>query len=90
MKWIKALMAGALLGLALIAFRDSTDDRLIADGSDEDEEPVLGYDGMDQETLLDWLGDARLDRETLLQLRRYEEGNLGREAVIEMVEELLA
>ena len=60
-------------------------------GAEEEveEEPLLGYDGMDEETLLAWISDARLDRRTLTRIRRYEEENLGREAVIEAVEELL-
>jgi hypothetical protein len=101
MNWFKALLAGAAVGVLLIAFRDSERDRWLAPallgGATDDEwrevgdeeEPVLGYDGMDQEALLDWLIDARLDRDTLTRIRRYETGNLGREAVIEAVDELL-
>jgi hypothetical protein len=53
------------------------------------EEPVLGYDGMDRDTLIDWLSDADLDRETLLRIRGYEEANRGREPVLETVATLL-
>jgi hypothetical protein len=35
------------------------------------------------------LVDARLDRSTLARIRRYEAENLGRESVIEAVEDLL-
>ena len=102
MNLIKALLAGAAVGVLLIAFRDSESDRWLAPAliggatddelsevGEEEEEPVLGYDGMDQEALLDWLIDARLDRDTLTRIRRYETGNLGREAVIDAVDELL-
>ncbi len=53
------------------------------------EEPVLGYDGMDRDTLIDWLSDADLDRETLLRVRAYEEVNRNREPVLETVATLL-
>jgi hypothetical protein len=103
MNWIKALLATAAIGVIVVAFRDSANDRWLVPalpGGDSDrdagnyvpdgeEEPVLGYDGMDQEALLDWLVDARLDRSTLARIRRYEAENLGREAVIEAVEDLL-
>jgi hypothetical protein len=52
-------------------------------------EPVLGYDGMDRDTLIDWLSDADLDRETLLAVRAYEEANRAREPVLETVATLL-
>jgi hypothetical protein len=52
-------------------------------------EPVLGYDGMDRDTLLDWLGEADLDRETLLRLRDYEATHRSREGVLEAVDALL-
>jgi hypothetical protein len=105
MNWLKALLAGAAVGVILIAFRDFENERWLAPAgagggagtagpmgvADEEveEEPLLGYDGMDEETLLAWLSDARLDRRTLTRIRRYEEENLGREAVIEAVDELL-
>ena len=53
------------------------------------EEPVLGYDGMDRDTLIDWLSDADLDREALLRVRAYEEANRARESVLEAVAALL-
>jgi hypothetical protein len=102
MNWIKALLATAAVGVIVIAFRDSENERWLAPTGrgqgdrdagnyipDGEEEPVLGYDGMDQEALLDWLVDARLDRSTLARIRRYEAENLGRESVIEAVEDLL-
>ena len=105
MNWLKAFLAGAAVGVILIAFRYFENERWLAPAGvgggagsrgpagvaeeEVEEEPLLGYDGMDQETLLAWLADARLDRRTLTRIRRYESENLGREAVIEAVEELL-
>jgi hypothetical protein len=54
------------------------------------EEPVLGYDGMDRDTLIAWLDDADLDEATLLRIRRYEEANQSRESVLDQVDDLLA
>jgi len=50
---------------------------------------VLGYDGMDRDTLLDWLRDADLDRSTLLRIQAYEGANLGREPVLDAIEDML-
>ena len=65
-------------------------DLLYGDAEDEDEEPVLGYDGMDRDTLVAWLDDASLDEETLLAIRRYEESHEDREPVLDKVDDLLA
>jgi hypothetical protein len=54
------------------------------------EEPVLGYDGMDRDTLVAWLDDADLDEATLLQIRRYELATQAREPVLDRVDDLLA
>ena len=70
---------------------DDARDRLYGeDDEGEDEEPVLGYDGMDRDTLVAWLDDANLDEETLLRIRRYEEEHEGREPVLSAVDDLLA
>src|SRR5688500_8864339 len=99
---LKVLLGAAAVGVVAVAFRDSArgrwlrpalpgrdeeydGGRMIADG----EEPVLGYDGMDRDTLLDWLSDADLDRDTLLRIRAYESVNLGREPVLDAVDDLL-
>lgn len=93
----KALLAGAAVGIIIIAFRDSENDGWLMpagfDGRfgapDEDdlaEEPILGYDGMDQETLLDWLDDSDLDAETLMRTRWYEQRNLAREPVLDALD----
>ncbi|MDR0786373.1 MAG: hypothetical protein LBG44_00655 [Gemmatimonadota bacterium] len=53
------------------------------------EEPVLGYDGMDQETLLEWLQDAYLGDDELMGIAKYERATLDREPVLAMVDDLL-
>lgn len=93
----KALLAGLAVGIMLIAFRDSEHgswlkpaglaDRLPApEDEDLDQEPVLGYDGMDQETLLDWLDDSDLDGEMLMRTRWYEQRHLAREPVLDALD----
>lgn len=96
---LKTLVGVAALGLVAVAFRDSVRGRWLRPalpgeeegeaGTAGGEEPVLGYDGMDRDTLLDWLVDADLDRDTLLRIRAYETANLAREPVLEAVDELL-
>ena len=65
---------------------------LLLEEDDEDllEEPVLGYDGMDRDTLIDWLDDADLDEAALLRIRRYEAATQDREPVLDKVDDLLA
>jgi hypothetical protein len=68
-------------------------DLLLEDEDDEAallEEPVLGYDGMDRDMLVDWLDDADLDEATLLRVRRYEVANENREPVLDQIDDLLA
>lgn len=95
MSILKKVLGVAALGAIVMAFRDvesggwlrpalprlGEDDN--EDFLDDQEEPVLGYDGMDRDTLLDWLGDADLDGETLLRIERYERANLAREPVLD-------
>lgn len=95
MNLLKALLAAAAAGAIVLAFRDL--DRgewlrpaLPGGGPELDgHEPVLGFDGMDQEPLLAWLTDADLDRATLLRMRRYEEANRARETVLAAIDDLL-
>ena len=104
MKWLNVLLASAAVGVILIAFRDSANERwllpALPGGEDADrdagnyvpdgeEEPVLGYDGMDQETLIDWLDDSDLDAETLMRTRWYEQRHLSREAVLDALDSRL-
>ena len=93
----KALLAGAVVGIILIAFRDSergewllparlTDRLPVPDDEDLEEEPVLGYDGMDQETILDWLDDTEQDPEVLMRTRWYEQRHQAREPVLDALD----
>lgn len=101
MNLLRVLLGAAAAATIAFAFRDPRTgawivpslDRLTDGGPEPDgegeEEPVLGYDGMDRDTLIDWLEDADLDRETLLRVRAYERGHRRREPVLETVEDLL-
>jgi hypothetical protein len=62
----------------------------IGEYADTDEEPVLGYDGMDRDSLIEWLHDSALDEETLLHIERYERSKENREPVLDAVGDLLA
>jgi hypothetical protein len=62
----------------------------IGEYADADEEPVLGYDGMDRDSLIEWLRDASLDEGTLLHIERYERARENREPVLDAVGDLLA
>ena len=93
MNLFKLLLAGAAIGVIVSAFRDFDQQRWLTPAGldtspdfDLDEEPVLGYDGMDVDTLLDWLDQAKLDRSRLVAMRTYEEAGQGREAVLRAIE----
>jgi hypothetical protein len=106
MRALKVLIgaaAGAAIVLALRDYRNGGwlkpapfggghDGGLLLEDDEEDllEEPVLGYDGMDRDTLVDWLDDADLDERTLLRIRRYEQETDGREPVLDKIDDLLA
>jgi hypothetical protein len=104
MRVLKVLLGVAAVGAIALAFRDFRNerwlqpplpgggdgDRDLLDDDQEMEEPVLGYDGMDRDTLVDWLDDADLDEDTLLRIRRYEEATESREPVLDKVDDLLA
>jgi hypothetical protein len=97
MQLLKILLASAAVGVILAAFRDLENQAWLAParagagagGPADDTEPVLGYDGMDQDTLLDWLSDAELDEDTLDRMHRYELANRGREPVLSAIEDRL-
>ena len=95
MRLLKMLLAGAAVGVIVIAFRDFDQGRWIAPplgpgGEDQDEaEPILGYDGMDVDAILDWFDQTGPDRATLVRMRDYETHHLAREAVIEAIGERL-
>ncbi len=83
-RWLAPAVPGGLL--------PGGGDRALLEEDEEElaEEPVLGYDGMDRDTLIEWLGDADLDEASLLRILRYEEANLNREPVLDAVGDLLA
>lgn len=95
MNLIKLIVGGAAVAAIAAAFRDFENRGWLTPalprpaGYDLNEEPILGYDGMDQETLIDWLGDADLDRATLTRMRAYERANRNREPVLSAVEDML-
>ncbi|HYH80702.1 MAG TPA: hypothetical protein VEX86_12945 [Longimicrobium sp.] len=78
--WLKPALSGGQGGGLLL--EDDEEEML--------EEPVLGYDGMDRDTLVEWLDDADLDERTLLRVRRYEEETDAREPVLDKIDDLLA
>jgi hypothetical protein len=98
---LKVLIGVAAVGVVAAAFRDTTRRRWLRPavpfGEDDEggdfmpggQEPVLGYDGMDRDTLLDWLRDADLDRGTLLRIQAYESANLARGPILDAVEDML-
>ncbi|CAN5780951.1 hypothetical protein BH23GEM5_BH23GEM5_22970 [soil metagenome] len=96
MNLLKALVAAAAVGVIVVAFQDTeTGGWLPLGGTEGDRmdagspEPILGYDGMDRDTLIDFLGAAELDRATLLRIQAYEMGNQGRGVVLDSIADLL-
>jgi hypothetical protein len=97
MNLLKLMLAGAAIGVIVIAFRDADQGRWIApplrltgEGEDQDEaEPILGYDGMDVDALIDWIDSAGPDGSTLQRMRDYEAAHLAREGVLAAIEERL-
>jgi hypothetical protein len=95
MRFLKLLVGAVAVGAIAVAFRDMRAGRWLKpplpgeEAAAEREEPVLGYDGMDRDTLVDWLRDAALDEETLVRIRRYEVANQNREPVLAAVADLL-
>ncbi len=101
MRLLRILLGLAAVGVVVAAFRDSRTQRWLrpatsgGDGDDrlptpgEMEEPVLGYDGMDRDTLVDWLSEADLDRATLVRIHAYESANMARGSVLDTVDDLL-
>lgn len=82
---------GGWLQPALPGGRWAEGDLLLEEDDEEvEEEPVLGYDGMDRDTLIAWLDDADLDEATLLRTRRYEIATQDREPVLDRIDDLLA
>ncbi len=92
---IKRLLVGGLVGgvtavAARLAMRTATGETGLERETDPgDSEPVLGYDGMDRDVLIDWLERAKPDTDTLRRIDAYERMHHGREAVLEKVSELM-
>ena len=94
MNVLKLMLAGAAVGVIVIAFRDAGQDAVVATGrrGEEDQgeaEPILGYDGMDVDTLLDWIEQDAPDGATLARMRDYEARHLGRESVLAALDDRL-
>ncbi|HUE97523.1 MAG TPA: hypothetical protein VMN39_12755 [Longimicrobiaceae bacterium] len=94
MKTLQWILAGVAFGVVAVAFRDLERREWLRPAlpggvAVDDEEPVLGYDGMDQETAIDWIASADLDEDTVERIIRFERENLDRLPVIEALEELL-
>jgi hypothetical protein len=90
MNLFKLLAAGAAIGVILVSYRDERGEWIVPgrgllstpDRSDGGAEPTLGYDGMDDDTLTDWIAEADLDRSTLLNMLRYEAAGRGRQPIL--------
>jgi hypothetical protein len=81
--WLQPALPGGRWAEGDLLLEEDDDEALL-------EEPVLGYDGMDRDTLLEWLDDADLDEATLLRIRRYETATQDREPVLDRIDDLLA
>jgi hypothetical protein len=95
---IKLLLAAATVsGLVYLALRQ----REVAAGTalarnrmdeplpEREPEPVLGYDGMDLQTVTEWLERAELDELSLRSIRAYEQRHRARETVLGVIDEKL-
>ena len=102
MNLLRLLLGGAAVATILVAFRDFENDSWLPPGGEAggraataipedeaEEEPILGYDGMDRDTLIQWIRDARLDEDTLIRIHEYEAANQGRDRVLQAVSDLL-
>jgi hypothetical protein len=104
MKLGRIMLGAVALGAIALAFRDFQGNRWLrpslTPGEDEleadddetlaEEEPVLGYDGMDRDTVVDWLREASLDEATLLRMERYEKAHHNREPVLDAITDQLS
>ncbi len=94
MKTLRILLAAATVGVIVLAFRDVQRGvwlrpALPAEPEPSEREPILGYDGMDQETLLEWIDDAGVDEVTIARIAEYEEANRNRQPVLDALQDLL-
>lgn len=98
MNLLKTLAAAVAVGVIVVAFRDTETGGWLPPGgyrSDDldldvdSPEPILGYDGMDRDMLIDYLTSADLDQGTLLRVQAYEMANQRRGVVLDAVADLL-
>lgn len=102
MNLLRLLLGGAAVATILVAFRDFENDSWLPPGGEAggraataipedeaEEEPILGYDGMDRDTLIQWIRDAQLDEDTLIRIHEYEAAHQARERVLQAVSDLL-
>lgn len=96
MNFLKSLVAAAAVGVIVVAFRDPETGGWLplggsasGPGDTDSPEPFLGYDGMDRDTLIDFIGSADLDRGMLLRVQAYEMAHQGRGVVLDAVADLL-
>jgi hypothetical protein len=101
MNLLRLLLGGAAVATILVAFRDFENDSWLPPGgeaggrataipeAEAEEEPILGYDGMDRDTLIQWIRDAQLDEDTLIRIHEYEAAHQARERVLQAVSDLL-
>ena len=98
MNLLRLLVGGAAVATILVAFRDFDNATWLPPGGpaaraipegEEDQEPILGYDGMDRDTLIQWIRDSRLDDDTLLRIHEYEAAHQRRDRVLQAVSDLL-
>jgi hypothetical protein len=92
---LRLLITGAALAVVYIALREPDAPprtrrlREPRGGAFDEPEPVLGFDGMDLDTLIPWLEAADLDEATLERIREYEQRHRARETVLDTLEDLL-
>ncbi len=92
MKTLQWMLAGVAVGVIVVAIRElryRSLESAAPESMADVPEPVLGYDGMDQETILEWLPEADLDPEQLEDIGRYEEATRAREPVLALIDDLL-
>jgi hypothetical protein len=90
MNYFKLLAAGTAAGIIMTAFRNDQGEWIVPGrglsdpgiADDSEQEPVLGYDGLDDEALQHWLDTTDTDRAQLLRMIRYEAGHRGRQPVL--------
>lgn len=93
MNLFKFLVAAVATSVIVTAFRDRETGAWLLPGRAAPEpadetEPTLGYDGMDVDTLLDWMYRAKLSNDALHRIERYESAHRRRGPVLNAVREM--